>query len=114
MLKLYGIKNCDTVKKARQWLTQHELPYVFHDYRTDGLDMALLESFEQQLGWKNMLNKRSTSWRQLSDAQKTDLDRNKSLQLMLETPTLIKRPILDTGSALLIGFNDKQYQQTLL
>ncbi|WP_198245469.1 ArsC family reductase [methane-oxidizing endosymbiont of Gigantopelta aegis] len=114
MLKLYGIKNCDTVKKARQWLAQHELPYVFHDYRTDGLDMALLESFEQQLGWENMLNKRSTSWRQLSDAQKTDLDRSKSLQLMLETPTLIKRPILDTGSALLIGFNDKQYQQTLL
>jgi len=113
MLKLYGIKNCDTVKKARQWLAQHEQPYVFHDYRSDGLDMALLESFEQRSGWKNMLNKRSTSWRQLSDEQKADLNRDKALQLMLETPTLIKRPILDTGDQFLIGFKEEHYQHLL-
>jgi Spx/MgsR family transcriptional regulator len=113
MIKLYGIKNCDTVKKARHWLKQHELPYEFHDYRVDGLDLALLQRFEAELGWEVMLNKRSTSWRQLTDEQKTQLDRNKALQLMLEIPTLIKRPILENGEHFLIGFNDKHYQTLL-
>ncbi len=112
-LKLYGIKNCDTVKKARKWLEQHGLPYDFHDYRSDGLDMDLLNLFEQQFGWEKMLNKRSTSWRQLSAAEKTGLDKNKALQLMLETPTLIKRPVLNSTGHWLIGFNEKDYQTLL-
>ncbi len=113
MIKLYGIKNCDTVKKARLWLEQHKLPYQFHDYRSDGLNLALLQRFEAALGWEAMLNKRSTSWRQLSDEQKTALNRDKALQLMLEIPTLIKRPILEDGERFLIGFNDKNYQALL-
>ncbi len=113
MITLYGIKNCDTVKKARKWLEQHDLPYQFHDYRLDGLDLALLQHFEAELGWQAMLNKRSTSWRQLSDEQKTALDRDKALQLMLEIPTLIKRPILEQNDLFLIGFNDKHYQTLL-
>jgi len=113
MYTLYGIKQCDTVKKARNWLNQHNIDYQFHDFRTDGLDLALLESFEQALGYETLLNKRSTSWRQLADEQKKDLDKNKALKLMLETPTLIKRPVLDTGNQFIIGFKPEHYQSLL-
>ncbi len=110
MFTLYGIKNCDTIKKARNWLESHDVDYQFHDYRVDGLEKALLEKFESKLGWDVMLNRRSTSWRQLSDEQKNDLDAEKALQLMQASPTLIKRPILDTGDQLIIGFKAEQYQ----
>lgn len=113
MLTLYGIKNCDTVKKTRKWLAANQLDYQFHDYRNDGLDLALLEQFASELGWDKLLNRRSTSWRQLSDDDKTDLTADKALQLMLNTPTLIKRPVLDTGEQLLLGFSESQYQQLL-
>ncbi|WP_349432660.1 ArsC family reductase [Methylomarinum sp. Ch1-1] len=113
MHTLYGIKNCDTVKKARKWLDEHHIEYRFHDYRADGLNAQLLQHFSSTLGWEAMLNKRSTSWRQLNDAQKNNLSEPTALQLMLETPTLIKRPILDTGEQLLIGFNAEHYQQAL-
>lgn len=113
MHKLYGIKNCDTVKKTRKWLEQNAIDYQFHDYRCDGLDLALLEYFEAALGWKQMLNRRSTSWRQLTEADKTDLSKTKALQLMLEYPTLIKRPILDTNDEMLIGFSASEYQAAL-
>lgn len=113
MHKLYGIKNCDTVKKTRNWLEQNGVVYQFHDYRVDGLDLSLLEHFEVKLGWEQMLNRRSTSWRQLSDADKTDLDKTKALQLMLTHPTLIKRPVLDTEEQMLIGFSTTTYQTLL-
>ena len=107
---LYGIKNCDTIKKTRLWLEEHKIDYQFHDYRTDGLDISLLTQFDLRLGWETLLNKRSTSWRQLSDDQKTDLNRDKALQLMLQQPTLIKRPILTTETNILIGFNPNNYE----
>lgn len=110
MHKLYGIKNCDTVKKSRKWLEQNNIDYQFHDYRADGLDLALLEQFAETLDWKIMLNRRSTSWHQLSDADKANPDKTKTLQLMLAHPTLIKRPVLDTGDTLLIGFSETTYQ----
>lgn len=113
MNTLYGIKNCDTVKKARKWLDDQGIAYRFHDYRVDGLDETLLQSFNSALGWETMLNKRSTSWRQLSDAQKETLNEQSALQLMLEIPTLIKRPILDTGEHMLIGFNAEHYKTAL-
>jgi Spx/MgsR family transcriptional regulator len=113
MYTLYGIKNCDTVKKARAWLDNHNTDYQLHDYRVDGLNDDLLKHFESGLGWDAMLNRRSTSWRQLTDEQKSDLNTDKALQLMLDTPTLIKRPILDTGKKLIIGFKAEQYQQEL-
>ncbi len=113
MHTLYGIKNCDTVKKARSWLDGRGIEYRFHDYRIDGLDEDLLRRFSSVLGWETMLNKRSTSWRQLSDAQKNDLNERNALTLMLEIPTLIKRPILDTGAQMIIGFNAEQYRQAL-
>lgn len=106
MVVLYGIKNCDSIKKARKWLDQNAIEYRFHDYRTDGLDRALLQRFIDGLGWEALLNKSSTSWRQLTDAQKTGLDAEKALALMLDMPTLIKRPLLDTESELVLGFKD--------
>ena len=110
MNTLYGIKNCDTIKKTRSWLEQHEIDYQFHDYRKEGLDIALLRQFVTQLGWETLLNKRSTSWRQLNDEEKTDLNEEKALQLMLQKPTLIKRPILITDTNILIGFNTCHYE----
>jgi Spx/MgsR family transcriptional regulator len=113
MNTLYGIKNCDTVKKARLWLEQQQIPYRFHDFRADGLDTALLQRFETALGWEAMLNRKSTSWRQLAPEQQNGLERGKTLALMLTNPTLIKRPILQTGEKFIIGFNPELYRSEL-
>jgi arsenate reductase len=114
MHTLYGIKNCDTVKKARQWLDQNGIPYQFHDFRADGLTLAQLNDFAARQDWNMLLNRSSTSWRQLSAGQQTDLTLEKALFLMLNTPTLIKRPILDAGDKLIIGFKAGHYQAELL
>jgi Spx/MgsR family transcriptional regulator len=113
MLQLYGIKNCDSVKKARAWLAEQGISYHFHDYNNDGITLELLNQFVVALGWEVLLNKRSTTWRQLSDAQKTALNANTALQLLLDYPTLIKRPILKTGADFIIGFNADEYQHKL-
>lgn len=113
MVELYGIKNCDTVKKTRLWLDNNGISYQFHDYRVDGVTQNQLQSFADKLGWEKMLNRSSTSWRQLTPEQQADLSEAKALQLMLAMPTLIKRPILDTGSDLLIGFKPDTYQTLL-
>ena len=104
---LYGIKNCDTVKKARNWLDQNGIAYRFHDFKTDGLSPELLQHFVDHSDWSKLLNRSSTSWRQLSAEQQSDLTQEKAMQLMLAAPTLIKRPVLDTGGKLIIGFNAK-------
>lgn len=113
MIILYGIKNCDSVKKARQWLASNQLDYQFHDFRVDGLSAELLNEFMAKSDWTSLLNKRSTSWRQLSDAQKTDLNAEKAAVLMLEQVTLIKRPVLDAGEHFFVGFNATNYQNLL-
>jgi Spx/MgsR family transcriptional regulator len=104
---LYGIKNCDTVKKARTWLDENSISYRFHDFRTDGLTPELLQHFVDHIDWTKLLNRSSTSWRQLSAEQQSDLTQEKAMQLMLSTPTLIKRPVLDTGNKLIIGYTAK-------
>jgi arsenate reductase (glutaredoxin) len=111
MWVIYGIKNCDSVKKACTWLSSKQIAYRLHDYRVDGLEATLLQHFLDELGMDAVLNQRSTSWRQLSSEQKQHLDAAKALKLMLETPTLIKRPILDTGSQLIVGFQADIYSQ---
>jgi arsenate reductase (glutaredoxin) len=113
MYTLYGIKNCDTVKKARSWLEQRHIAYRFHDYRVDGLDRELLLRFEQALGWETLLNRKGTTWRQLLPEQQNGIDRDAALELMLARPALIKRPILQGGDTLLIGFKPELYQQEL-
>jgi arsenate reductase (glutaredoxin) len=105
MLKIYGIKNCDTVKRSRKWLEQNGYEYVFHDFRTDGLDAELIDRFVEHIGWDDMLNRRSTSWRRLSDADRANLDETKAKRLMLDHPTLIKRPLIEEGERFAAGFS---------
>jgi Spx/MgsR family transcriptional regulator len=113
MATLYGIKNCDTVKKARVWLEKNAVDYHFHDYKVDHITPELLSRFAEKLGWEVLLNKRSSTWRKLSEAKKTDLNADTALQLLLNYPTLIKRPILETGETFIIGFNADEYQRIL-
>ncbi|POP42191.1 ArsC family reductase [Superficieibacter electus] len=112
MITLYGIKNCDTIKKARRWLEEHDQPYQFHDYRIDGLDENLLKKFIDELGWEALLNTRGTTWRKLDEAQKASVkDTSSAIALMLEMPAMIKRPLLCApGKPMLLGFNDSGYQ----
>lgn len=107
---LYGIKNCDTVKKARKWLDEHEVKYDFHDFREDGLNPVQLRGWVGELGWEKLVNKRSTTWRNLPDETKTNMDEMLALAVMEDQPTLIKRPVLVTASQTLVGFSDKTYQ----
>lgn len=113
VIVVYGIKNCDSIKKTRIWLDSRQMSYRFHDYRIDGLEPALLHQFADKLGTDAMLNQRSTSWRQLADDQKRDLTPEKALQLMLTNPTLIKRPIIAIGEQLFVGFHPEQLSAAL-
>jgi Spx/MgsR family transcriptional regulator len=113
MYVLYGIKTCDTCKKARAWLDQHRIDYRFHDFRIDGLSESQVQYFIDKLGWERLLNKSSTSWRQLSPEQQADLTEAKAKALMMATPTLIKRPVLDIGNNLLLGFKPEIYATNL-
>ena len=110
MLKLYGIKNCDTVRRARKWLDQNDYDYSFHDFRKDGLDADLMERLSAEIGWENMLNRRSTSWRQLADADRETLNETRAVQLMLKHPTLIKRPVIEHGRRYTVGFSPDFFQ----
>ena len=96
---LYGIKNCDTVKKARAWLDKHGVAYAFHDYKTAGIDAPRLQKWCKELGWETVLNRAGTTFRKLDDAAKANLTEAKAITLMLAQPSMIKRPVLDTGAA---------------
>ena len=110
---LYGIKNCDTIKKARRHLDEHAVEYTFHDYRTDGIDEKSIQQFIDELGWEKVLNKRGTTWRQLDDTTKTATNESNVAALLCENPAMIKRPILKAGKKLLIGFSKEEYAQAL-
>ncbi|WP_027856665.1 ArsC family reductase [Marinobacterium jannaschii] len=109
MVTMYGIKNCDTIKKARKWLENEGIEYRFHDYRVDGLSAEQLQDWAAELGWEALLNKRGTTWRQQPDAVKDSIDEQSALALMLEHPAMIKRPLLDNGSLRKLGFKDADY-----
>lgn len=113
MLTLYGIPNCDTVKKARKWLDNQEIEYTFSNFRETRPDTSVIQQWASAAGWEKLLNKRSTSFRNLSDADKTDLDENRAIQLMTNEPTLIKRPVLELDGQIEIGFSEKRYQELL-
>lgn len=110
MIIVYGIKNCDTVKKALKWLAEHNIEHKLHDYRVEGLDSDFLEQAEAQFGWENLVNKRSTTWRNLADEVKKTLSKTTALSVLAQNPTLIKRPIIMQEGKALIGFNEKEYQ----
>jgi Spx/MgsR family transcriptional regulator len=108
---LYGIPNCDTVKKARAWLSDHEVEFKFHDYRKQGLDKKQLQSMVSALGWEPMLNRRGTTWRALPDTLKDRIDLESAISVMLDNPAIIKRPILAKNDQLHLGFSAAQYQE---
>ncbi|QQD20973.1 ArsC family reductase [Oceanospirillaceae bacterium ASx5O] len=109
MVTLYGIKNCDTIKKARAWLQATGIEYAFHDYKKDGLSAELLDSFLAELSWEDLLNKRGTTWRALPDDVKAGIDAASAKTLMLDNPSIIKRPLLDTGNRKVLGFSADDY-----
>lgn len=112
MLILYGLRSCDTCRKARRWLDTHGAEYRFHDVRVDGLAETRVRAWADQVGWEVLLNRRSTSWRRLPQADKAN-DAGGVIALMARCPELIKRPVLETGSRLLVGFRKGQYQSLL-
>lgn len=109
MITMYGIKNCDTVKKARAWFDGRGVPYAFHDYKTAGIDEPRLRGWARELGWDKLLNRAGTTFRALPEADKQDLDEDKAVALMLAQPSMIKRPVLDLGDRRLLGFKPETY-----
>ena len=110
MITIYGIKNCDTIKKTLKWCTENGVDYQFHDYRKDGLSAALLARLEQHLGWEKLLNKRGTTYRQLSDEQKQNIDLDSAIKYMLDAPAMIKRPVVQVNDQYHVGFDIKILQ----
>ena len=111
MVKLYGIKNCDTVRKARKWLEAEDISYRFHDFRADGLTKNVLSEWIKSEGWEVLLNKRGTTWRQLPNKMKEGVDENRAIDLMLDNPTLIKRPVLVRDKQTHVGFTPGEYKK---
>jgi arsenate reductase len=109
MTILYGIKNCDTMKKARSWLDSHGVAYEFHDYKAAGIDRARVERWCAQVGWETLLNRAGTTFRKLPDEQKSPLDERRAVALMVQQPSMIKRPVLEWGGQLLVGFRPAEY-----
>lgn len=107
---VYGISNCDTIKKAKSWLDKEGVQYRFHDYRKHGVDKQLLIEWTDKLGWEPLLNKRGTTWRKLSDEVKQNIDQVSAIDIMLENPAIIKRPLLVKGAEYHLGFSATQYQ----
>ena len=106
---IYGIKNCDTMKKARAWLEEHGVDYAFHDYKASGIDRAHLEAWAAQVGWEVLLNRSGATFKALPDEKKQALTETKAIALMIEQPSMIKRPVLDLGDKLLVGFRPEAY-----
>jgi arsenate reductase (glutaredoxin) len=113
-IRIYGIKNCDTMKKARAWLDSHGVQYEFHDYKSAGIDASVLERWCSSVGWETLLNRAGTTFRKLPEAQKSNLNERKAIGLMLAQPSMIKRPVLEAGKRVLVGFQPAAYEQARL
>ena len=110
---IYGIKSCDTMKKARAWLDKHDVAYAFHDYKAAGIDRGSLETWSRAVGWETLLNRAGTTFRALPDKDKDGLTEKKAIALMMAQPSMIKRPVLDFGGKFLVGFKPEQYEKAL-
>jgi arsenate reductase len=110
MATIFGIKNCDTMKKARAWLDAHKVAYAFHDYKAEGVDKATLEGWVKKLGWEVLLNRAGTTFRKLPDADKDGITEKKAIALMLAQPSMIKRPVLEAKGKLTVGFKPETYK----
>jgi arsenate reductase (glutaredoxin) len=113
MIKVFGIKNCDTMKKAFAWLAENEVAYEFIDYKKAGVAEAHLADWNARAGWEKLLNTRGLMWKKLSDEERSAVDEQKALKLMAQYPSLIKRPVLDTGNQLIVGFAPENYAEKL-
>ena len=114
MVTIYGIPNCDTMKKARTWLDEHGVEYQFHDYKKAGIDEAHLAAWSKKVGWEKLLNRAGTTFKKLSDADKAGIDEKKAIKLMMAQPSLIKRPVLEAGRGkILVGFKPEIYAEAL-
>lgn len=111
MTTLYGIKNCDTIRKARKWLESNGVNCAFHDVRSDGIDSETVAKWVNYAGWEKVLNKRGTTWRQLAEEVKNNVSGENIVDLLTEHPTMIKRPVLETGSIIEIGFSEARYRE---
>ena len=112
-ITVYGIKNCDTMKKAFAWLTSQGIAYEFIDYKKAGVAEARLPDWNQRAGWEKLLNTRGLMWKKLTDQERSAVDESKALKLMAQYPSLIKRPVLDTGKQLIVGFSPENYAEQL-
>lgn len=110
-MKMYGIPNCDTIKKAKKWLDSQDLSYEFHNYKKDGIDKSLLKQWVKAVGWETLLNKRGTTWRKLDDSVKHGVNEASAIEIMIEQPSIIKRPVLVAGDTIIVGFNESDYQE---
>jgi len=113
-IDMYGIANCDTIKKARRWLKEHEISYTFHDYKKEPINIENLQTWCEQVGWEVLLNKRGTTWRKLSDVDKSHLNQDKAIHLLLVHTSMIKRPVLLVGEKVLLGFSETSYEDSFL
>ena len=113
MVKMYGIPNCGTIKKARRWLDDNGVAYEFHDYKKQGVPEKNLKSWVKKVCWETVLNKRGTTWRKLDDKTKNSINEASAIKIMLENPSIIKRPVLESGKRLLVGFDPSEYSQLL-
>jgi len=112
MVTIYGIKNCDTMKKARAWLDGHGVAHDFHDYKAAGIDRGRLSAWAGEVGWETLLNRSGTTFRKLPEAEREGLDEEKAVRLMLQQPSMIKRPVLESGGRLIVGFKPDVYAAT--
>jgi len=113
-MKIFGIKNCDTMKKAFRWLDEHNISYTFHDYKKEGLEDATAKAWVDELGWENVINKRGTTWRKLEEDTKNTMDSKNAVHIMVSQPSIIKRPLLKIDDSIILGFNADEYAQRLL
>ena len=113
MIKMYGIPNCDTIKKARKWLEANNLDYDFHNYKKTGVPEDNLKLWIKIVGWKILLNRRGTTWRKLDDEIKKNIDETSAIKVMLDNPSSIKRPVLEIDNSLLVGFSEDTYKQSV-
>lgn len=111
---IFGINNCDTMKKARGWLGKHGVAYTFHDYKTEGIDGGTLGGWAREVGWQTLLNRAGTTFRKLPEAEKEGIGEKQALALMARQPSMIKRPVLDVGGRLIVGFDPATYAAALL
>ncbi|WP_346729498.1 ArsC family reductase [Marinomonas lutimaris] len=114
MIEIFGIKNCDTMKKAFRWLDENNLEYCFHDYKKEGVGEAIAKAWVEELGWESIINKRGTTWRKLDEETKNTMDNNSAIQTMIAQPSIIKRPLVIVNESIYLGFNAEDYAQKLL